>query len=158
MAAERAERGDPLQDDDALRKARPLIFMRVRAEFLAHRKLPDLPGEQARWYWGPGAFRRAREEYPDAFVKNCDKWWDGYNDEEVVITKCFLGKNAPPHEVRQWGERHPFRAQVQRGRRYMTIRPQIVIVTSALAPAEIWKHDHHMVGGLEWRYEIVEVE
>lgn len=40
------------------------------------------------WHWGAsgtGKSRGVRERYPEAFIKSNDKWWDGYNNEDVVI-------------------------------------------------------------------------
>lgn len=40
------------------------------------------------WHWGAsgtGKSRGVRERYPGAFIKSNDKWWDGYDNEDVVI-------------------------------------------------------------------------
>lgn len=157
LARERDLRGEPIQDDDVIRKLHLHQSKHIRYEFLSTRTLPDLPDENAFWYWGPGAFERAQAEHPNAFIKTADKYWNGYYDDEVVITECFF-KTPPRSEVRQWGERYPFRAEVRGRWGTMMIRPKLVIVTSDRHPGEFWKDDPHMLGGLEWRYKIVEVQ
>ena len=104
------------------------------------------------WYWGPGARRRAHDEHPDAFVKTCDRWWDGYNDEEVVITECFRHPSLS-HEVCAWGDHHAFRCEIRRG--MLLIRPKLVIVTSDRHPSKLW--GGYRLEKVLRRYKCVEV-
>lgn len=47
--------------------------------------LPTLKNE---WHWGPtgvGKSYHVRNQYPHAFIKSNDVWWDGYKGEDTVI-------------------------------------------------------------------------
>ena len=37
----------------------------------------------------------ARRDYPDAYPKLCNKWWDGYNNQKHVI----MDDIGPEHKV-----------------------------------------------------------
>lgn len=51
-------------------------------------KVADSDHLRGIWIWGPagiGKSRKAREDYPGAYPKLCNKWWDGYQGQEYVI-------------------------------------------------------------------------
>lgn len=47
------------------------------------RKIEHLPTLEHEWIWGEpgtGKTRGVWDKYPDLYVKNLNKWWDGYAD------------------------------------------------------------------------------
>lgn len=84
------------------------------------------------WYWGPtgtGKTRKARDENPGAYLKNPNKWWDGYVGQTCVI----IDEWSPCHSVlashlKQWADHHAFAAEIKGGSK--CLRPVKLIVTS----------------------------
>lgn len=98
------------------------------------------------WYYGPsrtGKSRAARSEYPNSYKKMCNKWWDGYTNQEAVLIED-LGRNHDKlvDHLKIWADRYAFPAEFKGGK--IDIRPRIIIVTSNYHPSDIWTSEQDL--------------
>lgn len=93
------------------------------------------------WYGEPGTGKtsKALRDYPKAYIKDPqNRWWDGYNGEEVIVIDDFdKYQVSQGGDMKRWLDRYPFQAPVKGG--YELIRPKKIIVTSNYHPNEIWE-------------------
>jgi len=77
--------------------------------------VPAIDELSSEWHYGPsgtGKSRAVREAYPEAYIKDADKWWDGYRGQSVVILEDIdiydvkLGRY-----LKLWGDHYSFPAQ-----------------------------------------------
>lgn len=93
---------------------------------------PPLPSLQNEWLVGPsgtGKSYTARMENPGAYLKNLNKWWDGYMGQSCAI----IDEWAPIHDklashLKLWADHYPFTAEVKGSS--LCIRPTKIVVTS----------------------------
>lgn len=133
-AWELAKQGKIEEIDADIRVRHYNTLKKIRAD---HQVVPEAcPVLEHEWYWGAsgtGKTRKAREENPGAYLKNPNKWWCGYTDQEVVV----IDEWSPCHEVlashlKQWADHHPFCAETKGAS--LCIRPRKIIVTSNYSP------------------------
>lgn len=94
---------------------------------------------------GCGKSRKAAEDYPNAYRKLCNKWWDGFDSEihkEVIIDDFDRQHNVLCHHLKIWGDRYGFIGEVKGGA--FGLRPEVIVVTSNWAPNEIWTDENDL--------------
>jgi len=64
----------------------------------------------------------------DLYLKQCSKWWCGFNMERFVLIDDFMPSWTGKAALKNWADRYPFRCEYKGGS--MVIRPEIIIVTS----------------------------
>jgi hypothetical protein len=115
---------------------------------------------------GIGKSRWVRERYPEKnefFSKAQNKWWDGYDCQQIVLIDDFdMAGKCLGHHLKIWGDCYGFSAEIKGG----TIVPNVkkIIITSQYTPREIWcsgdikDWDDKIVEAIERRFPIVTVK
>lgn len=130
--------------------------------------VPDYMPKECFWITGKpgiGKSRYVRDTYPNLFyTKPQNKWWDGYNNESIVLMddfdkQCFhLG-----HYLKIWADCYSFNAEIKGG----TIKPVIskIFLTSNYTPSQIWNHfqkdedkDNELVEAILRRFKVVTIQ
>lgn len=139
-ARRNAEEGKYDEIDDEIYIKHFSAIKKIRSE--AIQKPETLNGHFVNeWLYGPsgsGKSQTARIENPGAYDKDPkERWWDGYNGEDVVIIDDFdKYQKAQGGDIKRWADRYPFPAAIKGG--YMQIRPKKIVVTSQYHPNQIW--------------------
>lgn len=113
---------------------------RIKNDFDIKHKVFEETDEKMLWYYGDtgtGKSYTARKNNPGAYLKPLNEWWDGYNDEQVVIIDDFDKRDASLiRHLKIWSDRYPFIDEVKNSSK--KLRPRLLIVTSNYHPSEIW--------------------
>lgn len=155
-----AKKGDLL----AIDAVHPKQFVNSYRNLVAIRKdftirLPDLNGVCGIWYYGKpgvGKTRLLTSKYPNAYLKRMNKWFDGYNSEDVVaLDDLGLDHKFMGYELKKLADRYCYMVEVKNASMY--IRPKKCIVTSQYRIEDIWADDEETKKALQRRFVSVEV-
>lgn len=140
-AIEQAKAGDFDDIDPQIFLSHYGTIKRIHKDYQAD--VPDAEGVTGQWYYGAagaGKSRAARKNYPGAYPKMANKWWDGYQGQpDVIIDDVDTGHACLGHHLKIWGDRYAFLAEMKGEARQ--IRPQNIVVTSQYHPNQIWQDE-----------------
>lgn len=97
-------------------------------------KPPNLEGNaKCIWIWGPtgtGKSHAVRTRFPNAYLKQANKWWDGYDGEEVVYLEDIDPEFAKwgGRFLKVWADKWTFPGEVKGSTG--VFRPEAIIITS----------------------------
>lgn len=108
------------------------------------------------WFWGEtgtGKSVTAAKEYPGAYYKMWNKWWDGYQGEDSVVIEDVSPTNAVHlgDRLKIWADHGPFIAEVKGGAQF--IRPKWIVVTSQYKPESVWT-DEQTILAIRRRFRV----
>lgn len=144
------ERGDLAK----IRKDAPAMYFEKIKLLEYHRTRAAVkPGELSKldnhWIWGKTKTGKTLSVKTKYWGKNIywkdphNKWWDGYQGEEIVVLDDLDAKKALDYAgefLKRWCGHEPFLAESKGGNtRY--IRPTTFVVTCNWSPEEIWKSE-----------------
>lgn len=116
-------------------RTRLLYFKQMEAAHLREIKagVKDTTLERNVWYvggTGSGKSRKARDENPDAYVKMINKWWDGYEMNDVVIVDDIDPSSCEKmgHLFKTWTDHYAFTCEIKGA--VTRIRPKRFVITS----------------------------
>lgn len=104
---------------------------------------------------GSGKTRAANQAYPNAYLKPLNKWWDGYQSEDVVILDDMdIFHRELTSDIKHWADFLPFIAETKGSSTYA--RPKKFIVTSQYTIEEIWNSDPESLAAIRRRFTVIE--
>lgn len=103
---------------------------------------------------GTGKSRYARSQFPNAFFKAQNKWFDGYEGEEAIILDDLdKGGVCLGHYLKIWSDRYACSGEIKGAT--VKLRHKTFVVTSNYSIQDLWQDDKHMVEAILRRFKVI---
>lgn len=108
------------------------------------------------FYWGvpkSGKSWKAREQ-GDFYPKSLNKWWDGYQGQDIVVIDEYEPKHTPVFAdlLKKWADIYPFVGESKGASKI--IRPKRIIITSNYSIQECFGHDPVLKDAILSRFNV----
>lgn len=151
-----------VRKDIAIRYYNNLKSIRVDADV---QNLSWLEAPCGLWLYGAtgaGKSFYAHRKFPNAYIKNRNKWWCGYEyggdavQKHVIIEEVSVfDRDNLGNQLKQWADIYPFKGETKGAS--MMLRPKSIVVTSNYAPTDIWP-DAETLDPILRRFKILKFE
>lgn len=102
---------------------------------------------------GSGKTRSVLAQFPQAYIKPRNLWWDGYQQEDVVLLDDVdKFDRALGGHLKHWADYCPYIAQIKGTAR--RLRPRLLICTSQYRIEDIWDDQETLVA-LKRRFAVI---
>lgn len=134
-------REDPEKCDSKLQITHTRNLQLIHTNFKRKQHFEQLDTLQNEWFVGDsgtGKSSTARKENPNAYIKQCNKWFNDYDYQEtIIIDDLDTQHEYMAYFINQWADHYPFPAETKGGQ--ITIRPKKIIITSRYTADNIFK-------------------
>lgn len=131
-----------------------------KAKMVLEQEKPAYEADGCRgiWYWGNagvGKSRLVRSLCEDDFyLKQQNKWWDGYIGQKNVILDDFdLKGDGLSHHLKIWTDRYACTGEIKGG--MVNLRHHKFYITSNYPPERFWPDDMELLNAIRRRFDVI---